>query len=86
VAKAPHREKACKVMAAASKYREKYKKPEKPVLVGDPEESTQPLVQIREFLCRFLLDLDSQLLSRGKSLSWNPWHGERSKRKGLQRN
>jgi hypothetical protein len=29
-------------VAAASKYREKCKKPEKPILVGDPEESPLP--------------------------------------------
>jgi hypothetical protein len=39
--------------AAAYKCREKCKNPEKPILVGDPEESLPPLcatVQIREFL------------------------------------
>jgi hypothetical protein len=38
----PHLEKACRVMvarvAAASKCREKCKKPEKPITVGDPKE------------------------------------------------
>jgi hypothetical protein len=42
----PHLEKACRVMvarvAAASKYWEKFKNPEKPILVGDPKE-TLPL-------------------------------------------
>jgi hypothetical protein len=39
--------------AAASKYSEKCKRPEKPMLVGEPKESLPPLcatVQIREFL------------------------------------
>jgi hypothetical protein len=53
----PHLEKACRVMvarvAATSKFREKCKNPEKPILVGDAEESL-PLfcatVQIRKFL------------------------------------
>jgi hypothetical protein len=39
--------------AAASKYRGKFKKPEKSILVGDPEESLPPLwatVQIKEFV------------------------------------
>jgi hypothetical protein len=53
----PHLEETCRVMVArvvaASKYREKCKKPEKPKLAGDPEESPTPLcatIQIREFL------------------------------------
>jgi hypothetical protein len=38
---------------AASKYRGKFKKPKKGILVGDPEESPSPLcatVQIRAFV------------------------------------
>jgi hypothetical protein len=58
----PHLEKARKLMvarvAAASKYRGKCKQPEKPILMGCPEESPPHLphsrlcdtVQIREFL------------------------------------
>jgi hypothetical protein len=33
-------------VAAASKYREKCKNPEKPILVGDPEESLPPFVPL----------------------------------------
>jgi hypothetical protein len=32
--------------AAPSKYRKKCKKPEKPILVGDPEESLPPYVPL----------------------------------------
>jgi hypothetical protein len=45
-----HLEEACRVMvarvAAASKCREKCKKPEKPILVGEPEETPPPYVQL----------------------------------------
>jgi hypothetical protein len=44
----PHLEKAHKVMvaraAAASKYREKCKMPQKPILVGDPQGVPTPLM------------------------------------------
>jgi hypothetical protein len=44
----PHLEKACRVMvarvAAASKYRGKCKKSENPILVGNSEESSPPLI------------------------------------------
>jgi hypothetical protein len=33
-------------VAAGCKYREKLKKPEKPILVGDPEESSPPYVPL----------------------------------------
>jgi hypothetical protein len=46
----PHLEKACRIMvarvAAASKCREKCKKLEKPILAGDPEETSPPFVPL----------------------------------------
>jgi hypothetical protein len=58
--------------AAASKCREKCKKPEKPILVGDPEETPPPLMcHCTDYRIsrsyRFLPDLDPQLLSLGKT-------------------
>jgi hypothetical protein len=45
-----HLVEACRVtvarVAAASMYREKCKKPENPILVGDPEESPPPYVPL----------------------------------------
>jgi hypothetical protein len=45
-----HLEEACSVIvarvAAASKYREKCKKPEKPVLAEDPEDTLAPYVPL----------------------------------------
>jgi hypothetical protein len=45
-----HLEKACRIIvartAASSKYREKCKRPEKPILMGDPEESPHPYVTL----------------------------------------
>jgi hypothetical protein len=37
-------------MAAASKYREKCKKPEKPILAGHPEETLPPYVPLYPLL------------------------------------
>jgi hypothetical protein len=46
----PHLEEACRVMvarlAAASKYREKCKKPEKHILAGNPKETSPPYVPL----------------------------------------
>jgi hypothetical protein len=50
----PHLEEACKVMvarvAAASKCRGKYKKPEKPTLACDPKETLPPYVPLSPLL------------------------------------
>jgi hypothetical protein len=52
----PHLEKACRVTvtrkAAASKCREKCKKPEKPILVGDPKRTLAPYVPLYPLLHR----------------------------------
>jgi hypothetical protein len=81
-------------VAAASKYREKCKKPEKPILVGGPLESPTPLcatVQIREFLgaaafCQICIPnyalLENYFMKPQKGESRNSWYGERYK-KGL---
>jgi hypothetical protein len=57
--------------AAASKYREKCKKPKKSILTVNPEESLPrhvPLFRLENSRsCRFLPDLDPQLLSLGKT-------------------
>jgi hypothetical protein len=71
----PHLEKACSVMVArvatASKYREKCKNPEKPILVENPEDPLPPMCHCTDWRisrsCRFLPDLDPQLLSLGKT-------------------
>jgi hypothetical protein len=58
----PHLEAACRVMgareAATSKCREKYKKPEKPILAGDPKETLPPYVLLYPLLHRKALSSD----------------------------
>jgi hypothetical protein len=69
----PHLKKACRVMVArvatASKCREKCKKAEKPILVGESKETPPPYVPLYRISrrCRFLLALDPKLLSLSKT-------------------
>jgi hypothetical protein len=85
------------VAAIASKYREKCKKPEKSILVGDPEEESllhlYATVQIREFLGAAVsagsgspVTLSAKpLYEATKGESRNPLYGERSKKRPLKK-
>jgi hypothetical protein len=86
-------------VAAASKYRAKCKKPQKPILMGDSKESPPPCatVQIREFqgtagFCQIWIPnyslLAKPIYEATKGEDENLWYGEKSKKpnkKGLLR-